>query len=84
MSALPPKADITGRRRHVRFVPLAEVGGFHSITSLARASKRFGGLEIDHQLVIWSELAPCHDTHFIAAKVSTTGRLITPMMPMPG
>jgi hypothetical protein len=25
MSALPPKADITERRRHVRFVPKADI-----------------------------------------------------------
>jgi hypothetical protein len=31
-----------------------------------------------------SDLARCHDTQFIAAKVSTTGRLLTLMMPMPG
>jgi hypothetical protein len=26
MSALPPKADIRARNRHVRFVPLADIG----------------------------------------------------------
>jgi hypothetical protein len=26
MSALPPKADIAERRRHVRFVPKADIG----------------------------------------------------------
>ena len=31
MSALPPKADIAERRRHVRFVPLAVI--FHSGTT---------------------------------------------------
>jgi hypothetical protein len=42
-------------------------------TSSARASK-VGG----------TALALRHDTHFIAAKVSTTLRLLTPIMPMPG
>ena len=35
MSALPPEADIAERDRHVCFVPLAEVGQLHSITSSA-------------------------------------------------
>jgi hypothetical protein len=43
MSALPPKADITERRLHVRFVPKADICGAakfsgYSITSSARAS----------------------------------------------
>jgi hypothetical protein len=42
-------------------------------TSSARASK-VGG----------TALALRHDTHFMAAKVSTTLRLLTPIMPMPG
>ena len=28
MSALPPKADITESDRHVRFVPIADIGCF--------------------------------------------------------
>jgi hypothetical protein len=36
MSALPPKADIAGRRLDVRFVPKADIGFGHSITSSAR------------------------------------------------
>jgi len=40
MSALPPKAHIVERDRHVRFVPLAEVASPHSITSLGRFSSR--------------------------------------------
>jgi hypothetical protein len=32
MSALPPKADIAERDRHVRFVPKADISQLHSIT----------------------------------------------------
>ena len=31
-----------------------------------------------------ADMVACHDTQFIAAKVSTTERLLTLMMPMPG
>ena len=34
MSALPPKADMCGATRDVRFVPIADIGGY-SITSSA-------------------------------------------------
>jgi hypothetical protein len=37
MSAIPPKADIAERDRHVRFVPKADISSY-SITSSARAS----------------------------------------------
>jgi hypothetical protein len=33
---------------------------------------------------IWSAVAPCHHIQFIAARVSTTGRLLTLMRPVPG
>jgi hypothetical protein len=33
---------------------------------------------------IWSALAACHDTQFMAAKASTTLRLLTLIKPMPG
>src|ERR1700758_811887 len=33
---------------------------------------------------IWSAVAPCHHTQSIAAKVPTTGRLLTLMRPVPG
>jgi hypothetical protein len=36
MSALPPKADIDGRRLHVRFVPKAEVGRCLDIKAFSR------------------------------------------------
>jgi hypothetical protein len=35
MSALPPKADIAERQLDVRFVPIADMGRYHSITSFA-------------------------------------------------
>jgi hypothetical protein len=44
MSALTPKADMCGATRHVRYVPIADIG-FNSITSSPLASKwRSGGL----------------------------------------
>jgi hypothetical protein len=49
---------------------LADIARFYSITSSARFAE--------------SGLAPCHDTQFIAAKVSTTLRLLNLIMPMPG
>ena len=42
MSALPPKADIAERHRHVRYVPKAEVGQLHSMTLSARVSNVAG------------------------------------------
>jgi hypothetical protein len=33
MSAIPPKADIAGRRRHVRFVPKADIRAMRQPTS---------------------------------------------------
>ena len=38
MSALPPIADICGAKTNVRFVPIADIRRFYSITSSARAS----------------------------------------------
>jgi hypothetical protein len=38
MSALPLKADMAERDRHVHFVPTADIILFYSITSSARAS----------------------------------------------
>jgi hypothetical protein len=42
MSALPPKADIAGRRLDVRFVPKADIERFHSSNSSARTSSANG------------------------------------------
>jgi hypothetical protein len=44
MSAIPPKADIRHRDRHVRFVPKADIlpCGNYSIASLARPSSGSG------------------------------------------
>jgi len=36
MSALHPTADITGNRRHVRFVPLADIAHLGSAGAIAR------------------------------------------------
>jgi hypothetical protein len=36
MSALPPKADITEDRRHVRFVPKAYIGSNATAARVAR------------------------------------------------
>ena len=41
MSALPPKADMCGATRHVRFGPIADIATY-SITSSARASSAGG------------------------------------------
>jgi hypothetical protein len=38
----------------------------------------------DRQFMFGKPLAPNSHTQFIAAKVSTTGRLLTLMMPIPG
>jgi hypothetical protein len=48
MSALPPKADIDGRRSDVRFVPTADIDHLHSITSSARP--RSGSAAVEAQL----------------------------------
>jgi hypothetical protein len=42
MSALPPKADITEDRRHVRFVPKADIGTATRSRSSALASSEAG------------------------------------------
>jgi hypothetical protein len=39
MSALPPKADIAERGRHVRFVPIADMG---LLVSIIQISELFG------------------------------------------
>jgi hypothetical protein len=60
MSALPPKADIAERDRHVRFVPKADswsaailslfdhLVGSNQQTGRHGKSECLGGLEIDH------------------------------------
>ena len=57
MSALPPKADIVERDRHVRFVPKADI--LHSLDHLVSTGKQqrwhgeaecLGGLEIDEEI----------------------------------
>ena len=57
MSALPPKADMCGATRDVRFVPIADIGDLfdHLVgAALHRLwhgnAERLGGLEIDDQL----------------------------------
>jgi hypothetical protein len=42
MSALPPKADMCGATRDVRFGPKADINDIHSITASARASSEGG------------------------------------------
>jgi hypothetical protein len=42
VSALPPKADMCGAARDVRFGPIADVCPLYSITSSARASNEAG------------------------------------------
>jgi hypothetical protein len=46
MSALPPKADIAERDRHVRFVPIADIASLYSITSSAVAWNDGGTLRL--------------------------------------
>jgi hypothetical protein len=71
MSAVPPKADIAIRYRHVRFVPKADirwsakerlfdhpVGGREQRLGYCHA-ERFGGFKIDGQLVFWSARLLC-------------------------
>jgi hypothetical protein len=36
MSALPPKADINGCGRHVRYVPKADIASFDKLVSTAK------------------------------------------------
>jgi len=64
--------------------------GRHSMTSSARARSQGGtaspnsfAAEVD-RLIFGRPHAPCNHSQFIAAKVSTTGRLLTSMIPMPG
>jgi hypothetical protein len=64
---------------------------FYSITSSASASSLSEIVSPSAFAVlmlittqIWPELAPCHNTQFITAKVSTALRLLTLIMPMPG
>ena len=59
MSALPPKADMCGATRHVRFVPIADIGflfdhvvGLRKQRCWDRYAERLSCLEIDHQLVL--------------------------------
>ena len=64
MSALPPKADIRGRDRDVRFGPKADscnaAKSRYSITSSANLlemhrhveAQRLGGLEVDDKLIL--------------------------------
>jgi hypothetical protein len=47
MSALPPKADMCGATRDVRFGPIADIAP--SIRSLHRRANRLGSFEGDHQ-----------------------------------
>ena len=58
MSASPPKADMCAALGDVRFVPIADMANFiRSLRLRAQAAlgdvkaKRFGGLEVDHQLI---------------------------------
>lgn len=44
MSALPPKAEIAGWPRHVRFVPEADIGGYLA-GAVAFMNSRLQGLE---------------------------------------
>ena len=46
MSALPPKADIDGRRLHVRFVPNADIQQWlrHVPSTIEIMRQKFGGL----------------------------------------
>ena len=58
MSALPPKADMGGATRDVRFVPIADIANlFDQLVGASEErfrhceAKGFGSLEIDHQLI---------------------------------
>jgi hypothetical protein len=62
MSAIPPKADVRRRDRHVRFVPEADMLFLDQLVGAARQrkrdsnTKRLGGLEVDEQLKFCSLL----------------------------
>src|SRR5262249_23494008 len=72
MSALPPKADITENRRHVRYVPSTDscsaANRLYSITSSARASSE-GGMLRPRALAV---LALITNSYLVGA---CTGRL---------
>ena len=57
MSALPPKADMCGATRHVRFVPIADIAALfdYFISALLKLQRHFeaycfGSLEVDYEL----------------------------------
>ena len=58
MSALPPKADMCGAKRNVRFVPIADIQSrlFDDLVGAGEQHRRHGeadrfrGLEVDDQL----------------------------------
>jgi hypothetical protein len=60
MSALPPKADIAERDRHVRLCQMQTLNHLHSIALMARADtvggtskpKGFGGFEIQDYVYV--------------------------------
>jgi hypothetical protein len=57
------------------------------LPSWARVSQRGRHLKAEHSFELITDphlLCDCHHTQFIAAKVSTTGRLLTLMRPMLG
>ena len=56
MSALPPKADMCGATRDVRFGPIADVARYSIICASLQCrryaeTERLGGLQIDHQFI---------------------------------
>jgi hypothetical protein len=64
VSALPPKADMCGALAHVCFGPIADISVAlfdHLVGALQerfrdRETKRFGGFEIDDELILRREL----------------------------
>src|SRR5262249_7034632 len=50
---LPAKADIAGRRLHVRFVPKADIALCHSITSSARNRSEVGIVGLIYERLRW-------------------------------
>jgi hypothetical protein len=64
MSALPPKADMCGARANVCYGPIADISVAlfdHLVGALQerfrdRETKRFGGFEIDDELILRREL----------------------------